>query len=206
MGYEALAVRFSYLPLLLLTSPACERGFVVDSDDTADDTAADDTGDTDPETCADGIVDPWADLDATQCDEAIVSAATAYYIGEFTLSGDTVGGTEYQVLFANPLWEDAGGADCIIAWAVQSGTRGDPVTCGHCEFSVTINATVDAGETTCPPELQTPGSFSATYDVEDTGTGEVIFYFSGSGNELGRGCTNSSRITYVSEGWCKPML
>jgi hypothetical protein len=199
---------FRHAILSILLCAGCERGFVVDTDDTAngDDTATDDTGDTDPETCDEGIVDPWADLDPTHCDDAIVSAATAYYIGDFTLSGESVGGTEYLVLYANPLWEAEGGEDCITAWTVESGTRGDPANCDHCEFSVTINGTLNGGETTCPPELQTPASFSVTYDVDDSGTGDVIFYFTPSGNELGRGCIGSSRITYLSEYWCKSML
>jgi len=186
--------------------PACERGFVVDTDDTGtDDTGTDDTG-TQPETCAEGIVDPWADLDESACDDAVVSAATAYYLGDFTLSGESVGGTEYLVLFANPLWEEDGGEDCVVAWTVVSGTRGEVVTCSHCEFSITIEGAVDAERTTCPAALRTPASFTATYDVEDTGTGDVVFYFSASGNELGRGCIGTSRITYVSEYWCKAML
>lgn len=181
------------------------RGFVP-NDGTDDTSETDDTSDTDTDTDTEsGCPDPAASLDATLCDGAVIPAASAYYVGDFDVAGGEVTGREYEYLFANPDHEANGGEDCVAVWTI-TGTVGDPADpCATCDYSLDLAGDIDFGASTCPDDLLYPRSFSTTYYVREDPPGISTVYFP-SGNELGTGCIDGTRVTYASEGWCEEML
>ena len=154
--------------------------------------------------------EPTEDLQPdTLCESALdapVPGATSYFVGDFELSGDNVTGTEYWMLFANTPWHELDGEDCEVRWSVE-GTKGEPMACAACNYSLTLDMEVDRSASTCPEGL-TPAqsdaeaAFSVSYDVSIAENGETTFYFE-SGSLLGTGYSHQGRLTYVSEGTCK---
>ena len=111
-------------------------------------------------------------------------------------------GQELWILRANSTWDSSGGADCQVTWTV-TGTQDDATsTCGSCDYSLSLDASLDASLTDCPEALyEGSEGFTATYNVKVKGS-TTTFYFATSGNPLGLGQTNGSRSTYLTDGEC----
>lgn len=179
---------------------------------------ADDTGDTD-DTDDGQLDDPTAGLGIDQdcadfeVDDQPTAGWTSYFVGDFELDGDEVSGWEYWLLFPDDEGRQTSdwssyeeGEGCRIAWEMF-GSKGEPVSCGSCDFSITFDAYADAGASDCPQGLfDSEGQdFTVTYDVRIDGDGAVqdsIVYFE-SGDELGRGQANDSALTYATDPECR---
>jgi hypothetical protein len=177
--------------LLFLATLGC-TGTFKDTTDTA--SAADDPGaGGEP---AEEIEDVAEELEADpDCDTVAgseVAGATSYFIGNFDITGEEVAGAEQWVLRANSAWAAEGGADCAPT-----------ETCGSCDYSLDIDASLDASRTDCEDDLWTGDEqFSNTYNVKLTESGDATFYFAGSGDVLAAGTGSSSGARYVTESTC----
>ncbi len=146
------------------------------------------------------------DSDCESVLDADVPGATSYFVGDFDISGDTVTGMEYWILFANTPWQELDGEDCQVQWQVE-GSKGEAIACSACQYSLNLNMEVDRTTSTCPEgltpsETDVDASFSVSYDVFISENNETTFYFD-SGNLLGAGYTRQGRLTYISQGTCK---
>ena len=167
------------------------------------DTAASfDEADTDTDTDADTDTDTDIDLDCETFQGTPISGAASYFVGSFSISGTSVTGTEEWRLDANSTWQENGGSDCKAVWYV-TGTQEDPTsTCGSCDYSIAINASLDASLSTCPEGLVAGDEqFSTTYNIKINGE-EATFYFAGSGNVLGSGTASGGAVGYETEPSC----
>jgi hypothetical protein len=140
--------------------------------------------------------------------------ADSYFLGEFTIDGSAVTGTESWVLFANPKWAAKGGKDCTLVWRV-SGTTGAPKRCGNCDLSVTFHAEPQL-DGDCPEELilgrKLPDgrrvggegvAFDQTYDIQRKPDGSATVFFAKSGKPLGEGYHAGGKLNYLSQHQCK---
>lgn len=188
--------------MIMLLAPfmfACTGSF----DDTAASfNEADTDTDTDADTDTDTDTDADIELDCESFQGTPVSGAAAYFVGDFTISGKTVTGTEEWRLDANSTWQENGGNDCVVVWYV-TGEQGAPTsTCGSCTYSLAIEASLDASLSTCPEGLVAGDEqFSTTYNVKISGE-SATFYFAGSGNELGVGTASGNAVGYETDPSC----
>ena len=141
--------------------------------------------------------------------------ADSYFTGTFTVSGNTVTGTERWILYANPKWEAKGGNDCYIDWRI-TGTIGSTGACGSCDQGIQFQATADKHGGDCPEELRLGRllpdgrraggeavDFSQSYSVKRGADGSVKVYFGKSGKLLGEGYHSGDAFNYVSSHQCK---
>lgn len=138
-------------------------------------------------------------------DDIDVPGATSYWIGELEyVAEDELQGYEYWALMTNPAWRETGEVDgelCVVAWE-SFAVLGDPVSCGTCDFSVTLDAYIDTSVSDCPSGLwKDEESYSVTYDVRVTGE-DSAWYFSASGDPLGEGKATKHYLTYISDPTC----
>ncbi len=136
-------------------------------------------------------------------EEQPIPGATSYFLGDYTISGTDVSGTETWALISNPTWEatDEGG-DCEVVWNVVGSTN-DPQSCAACDLGVSIAATVDQGATTCPQGLWVDESeFQVSYDILRSGDGSATWYFASSGNTLGTGSHSGDNVSFVTDAEC----
>lgn len=130
--------------------------------------------------------------------------ATGYWVGALGWTdSDSLVGYEKWVLIANPSWDGTDGVNgqCEIVWEAY-GVKGASVDCGSCDYSITLDAYVDEGRSTCPADLWAGDeSYTATYDVRISG-GTAQWYFP-SGNLLGEGDATDVYLTYTSEFACR---
>jgi len=131
-----------------------------------------------------------------------IPGATSYFLGDFSISNKVVTGTERWALLANDAWKRTGSDDCVATWSV-SGTAAEPTaTCGSCDYSLDITASLDVSLTTCPKELwEGDEQFAVTYNVKLI-DGSSIFYFASSGNELATGTGSAAGASYLTESTC----
>ncbi|MBN2799586.1 MAG: hypothetical protein JXX28_10600 [Deltaproteobacteria bacterium] len=136
-----------------------------------------------------------------------IAGATTYWVGNFAFNAEgDVEGTERWVQYANPTWiaeeEDLPGEVCVITWDAF-GVKGDPVACGTCDYSLTIDAYINRADSDCPDGLWADEeNYSVVYDVRVVGD-QSTFYFASSGNELAVGDASDDTASYVTEGACK---
>ncbi len=183
-----------WLALLPVALVACDGRSQIDTDDTDDP----------------GLeVDHFDDLEYhEQCygiDDIDVPGATSYWIGDLEYTtADELEGYEYWALMTNPAWRETGEVSdelCVVAWEAFAIT-GDPVSCGTCDFSITLDAYVDAALSDCPSGLwKGEESYSVTYDVRVTDD-RSAWYFSTSGNPLGEGTASDTHLTYITDPTC----
>jgi hypothetical protein len=150
--------------------------------------------------------DHFTDTDGTEYD---VPGATSYFAGQYTISGDSVRGWEWQILFANDSWkETSGAADCQIAWFVSGSVVAAGSECPDCDFGIDADARMDMSETNCLEEYvdsvrEDADSMHLQYDVNTLGSHNATFYFAGSGNELANGPVDGDVYTWVTDSACK---
>ena len=176
-------------------------------------------GDSDTDTDSDADSDTDADIDdpfdAIIGDEHICEegdlyediwvVATTFYIGDYTRDGVDWEGKEYWLLYPNPTLEATGFTDCMMVWdAAGQEEEEKQGSCALCDFSVNIEASYNAAESTCTVQdfIDDHGKdWQETYDV-NVKDGVSEFFFT-SGTQFGTGQYNDERITYVSENDCK---
>jgi hypothetical protein len=156
---------------------------------------------SDPPAPAAALPDLAAGLDRAFCEYGPgEEGATAYFVGEFTLSGARVAGRERWLLYANSRWRSAGGRDCTATWDV-AGRTSAPSTCADCDLGLALEATL-AG-TDCPEALlDRQRTFSVGYDVTRAQDGTARFSFSSSGKALGQGYHAGDALGYVTDPTC----
>ncbi len=179
-----------------------------DSDADADADADADTAETGIEetadTAVDPIPDPYAPLVVDQCDGGpAINNSTIWYVGDFTVSGNTFSGTETAAMhFSDNLWMECSyDPDCVVVYTI-TGQVGPAANCGSCEFGMQVDAQIDPVLTTCPSErISDAGgnSFTTSYDVAKLPTGESQVYYSSSSTLLGGWFWDGDRVVYVSE-------
>lgn len=167
-----------------------------------------------------GLPDLAASLPHGQCANGPGNeGADSYFVGQFTVSGTTVTGTERWFLFANPKLQASKhwgvGPDCVLEWKV-SGTTSDAGVCSNCSAGIKFHATVNMNSN-CPSELVQghldptgkklvggEGSdFDQQYGIQKNADGTATFYFAKSGKRLAQGYANASGMTYVTDHACK---
>jgi hypothetical protein len=162
------------------------------------------------------LPDVAANLARGQCSSGPgAEGADSYFTGTFTVSGNTVTGTERWILYANPKWEAKGGNDCYIEWRL-SGTVAGTGACGACDQGVQFQATADKHSGNCPEELRLgrllpdgrrvggeANDFSQTYAIKRGADGSTKVYFAKSGKLLGEGYHSGDSFNYVSAHQCK---
>lgn len=130
-----------------------------------------------------------------------VAGATSFFVGTFVEEAGAWSGEEIWLLYANPAWEAAGGADCRVTWAI-SAVETTPGSCASCELALSISATLDPSSTDCSSELYSGDEdYDVDYDV-DLAAERASVYFSSSGNLLGQGYGGQSAFNYATEPVC----
>jgi hypothetical protein len=195
------------LGLLLACSgddPKSDTGGTGGDADTDLDTDTDVDTDTDTDVDTDTIPDPYASLDRTACEGGayVDNTMTAWFVGDLVVSGTTFTGTETAAVHWSPNFVSECGyaADCVIVWAL-TGTVGAPGACADCDYSLEVDATLDAAATDCPTDRigdVSPDTWSTTYDVKLNPDGTTEVSFSQSGNPLGAWYWAGDRVTYVT--------
>lgn len=129
--------------------------------------------------------------------------ADAYFVGDFTVSGSIVTGTEKWILFANEKWITRGGNDCDITWNMK-GRTGKPGSCADCDISLVMTGFPQVDASKCPEGLikKEAKQGEMKYDIMRAPDGTAHFYFHDSGKRLGQGYHGGDRVTYVSEHKC----
>ena len=133
--------------------------------------------------------------------------ADSYFIGEYTISGNQVMGTERWLLHANAklmaskLWK--AGSDCEVRWMMR-GVTTSPQHCGDCDLGLDVSATADVTGSTCPEDMvKREKSFQVRYDVRRSPDGVAWFYFANSGKVLGQGYHQGDRVSFLTQHQCK---
>ena len=141
--------------------------------------------------------------------------ADSYFSGQFTISGNTVTGTERWLLYANPKWKAKGGKDCVLEWKL-SGTVSDTGRCSSCTVGIQFHAVADVTGSNCPEELvlgrllpdgrRAGGEgqdFDNKYGIKKSANGTTMVYFGKSGKLLGEGYFSGNTYNWVSSHQCK---
>ncbi|NOY24456.1 MAG: hypothetical protein GXP62_01150, partial [Oligoflexia bacterium] len=133
--------------------------------------------------------------------------ADSHFLGNFTVNGSQVRGTERWLLHANAklqaskLWNV--GSDCEVRW-MMVGTTTSPLHCGDCDLGLQLTATADMTGSTCPEDMvKREKSFEVRYDVRRTSDGVAYVYFANSGKLLGQGYHQGGQLSYLSQHQCK---
>ena len=194
------------LSLALAACPSDKEDTASPEADTDTDTDADTDTDTDTDADTD-LPDLTAGLDEGGCEElpdhGAIPGARSYFVGSYLWTEeDTAEGSEQWLIFANDAWADVGGSDCSVV-LLTSASKGDAVACGACDFSLAVQATLDAVATDCPEEIYAGDeSWEVTYDVELAADGSATWYYASSGNPVGTGYWNASGQNFLTEGTC----
>ncbi len=172
---------------------------------------------------ASGLPDLGANLPHGKCESVVgnsnVTGADTYYVGDFTLNGDTVTGRERFFVFANSKLQQSKhwgvGPSCVLEFKV-TGKVGAKGACSGCDLGIQIHAEPVAGSN-CPDELvngrddphggsKKVGGHGAPYDVgydiQRKADGTAAFFFSKSGKPLAQGYHKDGAINYVTDHKC----
>lgn len=202
--------------------PGCAGDFdcpgIVDGD-TDSDTEFGTDSDTDPDTTVDVDTDP-----DTQADNPIPQAlaenppvydsacdgenggqdpgALVWHLHRLTFTGNTIRGYAVLGMRANPAWQAGPGYDCQLTWSVF-GTKGTPVNCTDCDYSLPLDLTLLTNESTCDPALiqSLAGPRDVTYNVTVT-NGQAEVFYTASGNRFATGTASDTAIDYRSLPTC----
>jgi len=161
-----------------------------------------------PATPAPGLPDLSQGLATGSCGNGPGNeGADSYFIGDYSVSGNLVQGTERWLLHANSKLQAAklwtGGSDCEVRWMMR-GTTTSPLHCGDCDLGLQLTATVDLTGSTCPEDMvKREKSFEVRYDVRRSPDGVAWFYFANSGKRLGQGYHQGDRMSYLTQHQCK---
>ncbi len=192
------------MTLVLLMMLSCG-----DKDDTGTDGDADTDTDSDSDTDTDTDADPsavWERVDPSHCDAVPgfegVSGAASYFVGEYRPSGGPTQGKETWALYANPAWEAAGGADCIVVWSVTASSTGTG-SCGSCDFGISVQAQLDKTASTCAEDLyEGDETFEVDYAVDEREDGTAEWYFASSGTRIGSGLVETGGVSFITDPSC----
>lgn len=145
--------------------------------------------------------------------------ADSYFVGEFTVNGNTVTGTERWFLFANPKLQASKhwgvGPDCVLQWNL-TGSVADTGQCSGCNAGIKFHAE-PVLTSNCPEELvqghmdptgkkKVGGegvAFDQHYGIQKNADGTAVFYFAKSGKRLGQGYAKGGAMNYVTDHACK---
>lgn len=146
------------------------------------------------------VYDPACD----DFDGVAIPAATSFFYGQYaaTSEPDVWAGQEQWILFANDTWREYGEDDCVITWSTTAVRSDGAGTCGQCQYGLTVSATLDLANTSCPEGLyEGAESFEAVYGVEVNGEA-ATWYFAASGTLLGTGYAADGAANFLSEAAC----
>lgn len=131
-----------------------------------------------------------------------IPGATGWFIGDFTLDGGVVTGTEVWLLLANTTLDARGGSDCRVTWEVVGEVIEAGAQCPLCTYGLRIAAQLDPARTDCPEDLyEGEEVYSVGYDVRVEGDAAAV-RFAASGEPLGEGVVGEQRLVYRSEADC----
>lgn len=161
-----------------------------------------------PATTSGGLPDLSQNLESGSCGNGPGNeGADSHFLGEFTITGSTVSGTERWLLAANsklqasPLW--GAGESCEVRWML-AGTVVPPLHCGDCDLGLQLTANVDLTGSTCPEDMvKREKTFQVRYDVRRAADGVAWVYFANSGKLLGQGYHQGERFNYLTQHQCK---
>ncbi len=134
-----------------------------------------------------------------------VTGATAYFYGEYLPDGEGGWtGEERWILFANEAWNDAGVDDCEVVWMTRA-TAGSTGACGACAVGLSVAASIDVSQTTCPDQLwEDPADqqWATEYGVAVSGS-ESAWYYAASGTYVGEGGADGEAFNFITEATCQ---
>lgn len=168
-----------------------------------------------------GLPDLAANLAHGQCANGPgAEGADSYFVGEFTINGTTVTGTERWFVFANPKLQASKhwgvGESCVLEWKV-TGSTSDAGNCSGCSMGIKFHAEPNLSSN-CPKELvqgrdDPHGSgkkvggegvaFDQQYGIQKNADGTAVFYFAKSGKRLAQGYAKGNGLAYVTDHACK---
>lgn len=198
------------------TSADSGRPALDDSGSADTDTDTDTDADSDTDADADSDTDADADVlpevrdamvrDAASCEELAghpVDGAREYFWGEYQrTAGAAWTGTEAIYYFANATWVANGGADCAIVWNMTA-TEADPGACTTCALGLSVSATLDTTQTTCPSAMWSGDeTFVEGYAIDQAADGTATWRFAESNNEFGAGYWVDGAASFLSDSSC----
>jgi hypothetical protein len=156
-----------------------------------------------------GLPDLTEGLDSSGCEvqEATGVAgigAASYFYGLYRKTDGGWTGYEEWLFYANEAWQEDGGADCKIRWAVTA-VETETGSCPDCDLGLSVSFVLNVPGSTCPEnmvEAESPTS-SEQYDVSLDDGGETKWYFAGSGNPIGEGYGNADALNFLSPKSCR---
>lgn len=173
----------------------------------ATDAGATDAGGTDAGTTDGGGSggNVWDEVNPDNCtdlpDFEGVSGAASYFIGEYSPAGGPTGGTETWALYANPVWEAAGGADCVVVWEMSAVSTAVG-SCGSCDYGLDVTGNIDLSATTCPKPLYSgQESWTTSYDVDEQDDGSADWYYGATGTVVGSGYVGAG-VSFITPASC----
>lgn len=140
-----------------------------------------------------------------------VGAATTYWAGDYTFSGQDVHGYEYWYWIPSDLLscqsDDWDGEPCILIWEYFGTKDDEPENCPGCLYTLSGSGSFRASDSDCPPELEAiegqdmPVLF---YKVRDNSSGGGVTLYFESDNPVGNGTSAAGGLEWRSEGMCSP--
>lgn len=170
-----------------------------------------------------GLPDLSANLPHGKCESVVgnsnVTGADTYWVGEFTINGNSVTGFERWHIFANSKLQASShwgvGPSCVLEFKVTGSTQGTG-SCSGCDLGIKIHAEPNLSSN-CPKELvfgrddphggsKKVGGHGAPYDVnygiQRKPDGTAVVFFADSGKRLAQGYHKGSGVTYVTDHKC----
>ena len=178
-----------------------------DTDTGADTDSADTASDTDTGDDVSILEDVRGRMqeNAEGCEDfngTALAGAARYFWGEYR--GDVASGwtgEEAVFLYANEAWRALGGEDCVGYWTVTAGFGGTG-ECPTCDLGLSVTATYDAVNSTCPEDLW-GGDFTSAYAVDRSSDGVATWYYTASAERFGVGVWNDAiGMNFLSERAC----
>jgi len=158
-----------------------------------------------------GLPELREDMDPHYCDDQEIdgqeinaAGAASYFLGTYVQEEERWIGKERWYLFPTPEWvaaEDMITEDgCYVTWEIEA----TEIDCVDCDLALSAMAGVNRSETNCPDELwDNPADkeWEANYDIDINGD-SAEFYFQSSGEFIGRGYSNSTAASFLSDVTC----
>ena len=135
-----------------------------------------------------------------------IYGAVDYFYDEFTISGNSVTGTEKWILYPNkkmlPKWQEEGIIEsCTVTWKLD-GIIKNASRSGDLGIQV-VNKIID---NTCPKEIvnkyEDTGK-TINYDVQRNDDGTAKFFFSSNGKYVGSGHHKGNQLQFITDKSCR---
>ncbi|MFT6142778.1 MAG: hypothetical protein ACJAZO_000599 [Myxococcota bacterium] len=154
----------------------------------------------------DPLANPYPyDSDCDGFEDTPVAGSMGWFVGEYSLLDDgRVEGFEAWAHIVNDAWREAAGAeDCKLVWNI-AGITAEPINCPSCQYSMSVDGTLNYEESDCLPEFiqQESQPFTETYNVRENSDGTTDFIYAESARPLGTGTSDRESANFRSDARC----